>query len=96
MRFLCYGASMLIHHAAEEMDWLVNTRVHPLDVVFTRLCGLIPIYVLGLAQPTGNKVDILPLLYVFAGTVWSVVIHANVRWRFGWLGETGSASALAS
>jgi sterol desaturase/sphingolipid hydroxylase (fatty acid hydroxylase superfamily) len=74
-----------IHHGAEEMDWLVNTRAHPLDVLFTRLCGLIPIYVLGLAQPTGSTVDILPLLYVFAGTVWSFVIHANVRWRFGWL-----------
>lgn len=74
-----------IHHSAEEMDWLVNTRAHPLDIVFTRLCGLIPIYVLGLAQPTGNTVDVLPLLYVLAGTVWSFVIHANVRWRFGWL-----------
>jgi sterol desaturase/sphingolipid hydroxylase (fatty acid hydroxylase superfamily) len=74
-----------IHHSAEEMDWLVNTRAHPLDIVFTRLCGLIPMYVLGLAQPTGNTVDVLPLLYVVAGTVWSFVIHANVRWRFGWL-----------
>jgi sterol desaturase/sphingolipid hydroxylase (fatty acid hydroxylase superfamily) len=74
-----------IHHSAEEMDWLVNTRAHPLDIVFTRLCGLIPIYALGLAQPTGNTVDVLPLLYVLTGTVWSFVIHANVRWRFGWL-----------
>lgn len=74
-----------IHHSAEEMDWLVNTRAHPLDMVFTRLCGLIPIYVLGLAQPMGNTVDLVPLLYGIAGTVWSFVIHANVRWRFGWL-----------
>lgn len=74
-----------IHHSAEEMDWLVNTRAHPLDMVFGRLSGLIPIYVLGLAQPTGNTVDIVPLLYVLAGTVWSFFIHANVRWRFGWL-----------
>lgn len=74
-----------IHHSAEEMDWLVNTRAHPLDMVFTRLCGLIPLYVLGLAQPTGNTVDLVPLLYALVGTVWSFVIHANVRWRFGWL-----------
>ena len=74
-----------IHHSAEEMDWLVNTRAHPLDIVFTRLCGLIPIYVLGFAQPTGNTMDVLPLLYVLTGTVWSFVIHANVRSRFGWL-----------
>lgn len=74
-----------IHHSAEEIDWLVNTRAHPLDMVFTRLCGLIPIYVLGLAQPAGNSVDVLPLLYALVGTIWSFFIHANVRWRFGWL-----------
>ena len=74
-----------IHHSAEEMDWLVNTRAHPLDMVFTRLCGLIPLYVLGLAQPTGNTVDAVPVLFVLAGTVWSFFIHANLRWRFGWL-----------
>lgn len=72
-----------IHHSAEDMDWLVNTRAHPLDMVFTRLCGLIPVYVMGLAQPTGNTVDWVPFLYALVGTVWSFVIHANVRWRFG-------------
>jgi sterol desaturase/sphingolipid hydroxylase (fatty acid hydroxylase superfamily) len=74
-----------IHHSAEEIDWLVNTRAHPLDMVFTRLCGLVPMYVLGLAQPTGNTVDLVPLLYVLVGTLWSFFIHANVCWRFGWL-----------
>lgn len=74
-----------IHHSAEEMDWLVNTRAHPLDMVFSRLCGLIPIYVLGLAQSTGNTVAVVPMLYVLVSTVWAFVIHANVRWRFSWL-----------
>lgn len=74
-----------IHHSAEEMDWLVNTRAHPLDMTFTRFCGFIPIYALGLAQPTGNKVDWVPLMYALVGTVWSFFIHSNVRWRFGWL-----------
>jgi len=74
-----------VHHSAEEMDWLVNTRAHPLDIVFTRFCGLIPIYLLGLAQPSGNTVDVMPVLFPIVGTVSSFVIHANVRWRFGWL-----------
>ena len=74
-----------IHHSAEAIDWLVNTRAHPLDMVLTRLCGLIPIYVLGLAQPTANTLDVVPLLYAIFGTVWSFFIHANVRWRLGWL-----------
>jgi len=74
-----------IHHSAPEMDWLVNTRAHPLDIFFTRLCGLIPLYVIGLAQPTGTTVDLVPILYTLFGTFWSFFIHANVRWRFGWL-----------
>ena len=74
-----------VHHSAQEMDWLVNTRAHPLDMVFIRFCGLVPLYVLGLAQPTDNSVDLLPLVYSIIGTIWGFFIHANVRWRFGWL-----------
>ncbi len=83
-----------IHHSAEEMDWLVNTRAHPLDMVFTRLCGLVPVYVLGLAQPTGSTMDWVPFLYALFGTVWSFVIHANVRWRFGPLESCVSSPAF--
>lgn len=70
-----------VHHSAEEMDWLINTRAHPLDLVFTRACGLIPLYVLGLARPAGASLDWLPLVIVLAGSVWGYVIHANLRWR---------------
>ena len=72
-----------IHHSAEEIDWLVNTRAHPVDMVFTRLCGLTPIYLLGLAQPMGDRLDWMPLLVILTGTVWGFFIHSNVRWRFG-------------
>jgi sterol desaturase/sphingolipid hydroxylase (fatty acid hydroxylase superfamily) len=75
-----------IHHSAEEMDWLVNSRAHPLDMVFTRLCGLIPIYVLGLAQPAAQTVDLVSFLVLFSGTLWGFFIHANLKWRFGALG----------
>ena len=74
-----------IHHSAEEMDWLVNSRAHPVDLVFTRLCGIIPMYLLGLAQPMGNRVDLVPLLVSIIGTAWGFFIHANVKWRLGWL-----------
>ena len=72
-----------IHHSAEEIDWLVNTRAHPVDMVFTRLCGLTPMYLLGLAQPMGDRLDWMPLLVILTGTVWGFFIHSNVRWRFG-------------
>ena len=72
-----------IHHSSEEIDWLVNSRAHPVDLVFTRLCGLVPMYVLGLAQPMGNAFDLTPALVTVAGTFWGFFIHANIRWRFG-------------
>ncbi len=72
-----------IHHSAEEMDFLVNTRTHPVDSVFGRLCGLAPMYLLGLAQPTGVKLDMVPVLFTLVGGLWGFFIHANVRWRFG-------------
>lgn len=74
-----------VHHSAEEIDWLVNTRAHPFDMVFTRLCGFVPLYVLGLAQPAGTAADLAPIVVILVGTFWGFFIHANVRWRFGWL-----------
>ncbi len=74
-----------VHHSSEHIDWLVNTRAHPIDMVFTRLCGLVPIYALGLAGGAP------PMLIVLLGTVWGFFIHANIHWRFGpleWLVAT--------
>lgn len=74
-----------LHHGVEEMDWLVHTRAHPFDLGFTRLCALIPLYLLGLAQPTANSLDLLPILITILGTIWGFFIHANLNWRLGWL-----------
>lgn len=84
-----------IHHSAEEIDWLVNTHAHPFDIVFVRLCGFVPMYALGLARPMlGQSVDVVPLLIMLVGTVWGFFIHANLRWRFGWLGLVVSTPAF--
>jgi sterol desaturase/sphingolipid hydroxylase (fatty acid hydroxylase superfamily) len=74
-----------IHHSSEEIDWLVNTRAHPLDMFFGRFTGLVPLYLLGLAQPTADSADIVPLLYSVVGTIWSFWVHANMNWRFGFV-----------
>lgn len=74
-----------IHHSAKEMDWLVNTRAHPVDLVLTRLCGYVPIYALGLAQWQVNRVDWVPALVALVSGMWGYFLHANVRFRFGWL-----------
>ena len=72
-----------IHHSAEHMDWLVNTRTHPFDSVFTYFSGLAPVYLLGLAQTTGSPVDPTVSILIIFGTAWTFFIHANIRVRLG-------------
>jgi sterol desaturase/sphingolipid hydroxylase (fatty acid hydroxylase superfamily) len=79
-----------VHHSAEEVDFLVSSKGHPVDLVFTRLCEFIPMYVLGLAGPTAGGTAI-PLTVVIVGSLWGFFIHSNVTWRFGpleWLIST--------
>lgn len=68
-----------IHHSATDVDFLTNTRAHPLDIVFPRIVGFIPVLALGL---TGGSPTVTALVLV-VGTLWGFFIHANVRWRFG-------------
>lgn len=80
-----------IHHSARQLDFMVNTRAHPVDLVFVRLCGLVPLYILGLASPLTASGSLVPVLIVLAATLWGFVIHANLRWRLGpleWLVST--------
>jgi sterol desaturase/sphingolipid hydroxylase (fatty acid hydroxylase superfamily) len=80
-----------IHHSAEEVDYLVSTRAHPVDMVFSRLCELTPMYVLGLASPVAFNGSLVPIVVTLVGTFWGFFIHANVTWRFGpleWLVST--------
>ena len=72
-----------VHHSAEHLNFLVNTRAHPIDVVFTRLCGLPLLYATGLASTVGPHPALIPAFVLFTGSLWSFFIHANVRWRFG-------------
>ena len=72
-----------IHHSPEHIDFLVNSRAHPIDLVFGRFCAFVPLYVVGLAQPAGMAGSLTPILVILASTVWGFFIHANVRWRFG-------------
>jgi sterol desaturase/sphingolipid hydroxylase (fatty acid hydroxylase superfamily) len=74
-----------IHHSAQEVDFLVNSRAHPVDMVFGRFCGLVPIYVLGLGGPVGPESSVVPVVATLFASVWGFFIHANLRWRFGQL-----------
>ena len=81
---------MFIYHATV----FPLTRAHPLDICFSRLCGLLPLYLLGLAQPMGNTVDMVPLLYALIGTILSFFVHANISWRFGLLEQLVTTPAF--
>ncbi|RZL06119.1 MAG: sterol desaturase family protein, partial [Rubrivivax sp.] len=73
-----------VHHSPTELDWLVNTRAHPLDLVFARAVSAVPIVVLGIRQ--GNDgLDAAVAIYLALTTLWAFFVHTNLKWRLGWL-----------
>jgi sterol desaturase/sphingolipid hydroxylase (fatty acid hydroxylase superfamily) len=80
-----------VHHSPEHVYFLVSSRAHPVDFVFIRLCGLIPIYLLGLGAPQSVQGTLVATLVMLLVTVWGFFIHANIRVRLGpleWLVAT--------
>lgn len=49
------------------------------------IAALVPVYLIGLAQPSDSSPDLLPMLYTIIAITWSFFVHANVNWRLGWL-----------
>ena len=72
-----------VHHSARHVGFLVNTRAHPVDLVFTRLCGFTLLFATGLAGAAGSKPDLVVAAILFIGSIWSYFIHANIRVRLG-------------
>jgi sterol desaturase/sphingolipid hydroxylase (fatty acid hydroxylase superfamily) len=73
-----------VHHSPTQMDWLVNTRAHPLDLAFARVVSALPLMVLGLRQPGGDMEGIVAVTLTLT-TLWAFVVHGNLRCRLGWL-----------
>jgi len=67
-----------IHHSSSQLDWLAGSRLHLVDIVITRAVSFIPLFVVGFS-------DAAMTIYVVLVSFQAVLIHANVRWRFGWL-----------
>lgn len=74
-----------IHHSATDVDWLTSSRTHPVDMIFTRMCGFFLIYVSGLARQGAATQSIAIAALMMLTMIWGFFIHANVKWRFGWL-----------
>jgi sterol desaturase/sphingolipid hydroxylase (fatty acid hydroxylase superfamily) len=65
-----------IHHSSQEMDWLVNVRVHPADKMLSDCVQLIPATFLGFSP--------LPLLaFAILLGVQGFLSHSNLRTNFG-------------
>jgi sterol desaturase/sphingolipid hydroxylase (fatty acid hydroxylase superfamily) len=65
-----------VHHSAEELDWLVSFRVHPVDMILSKGLSLVPVFTFGFSEWT---IGVYTLLYQ-----WQAVLnHANVRIGFG-------------
>lgn len=74
-----------VHHSAEQIDWLTSSRAHPIDLLFTRLCGYTLVSGVGLAQPGTLSGSVAVSLLTVVTIFWGFFIHANLKWRFGWL-----------
>ncbi|WP_254451803.1 sterol desaturase family protein [Duganella vulcania] len=71
-----------VHHKPEHLYFLINTHAHPVDMVVTRLFGMTPLYILGLAGASASG-SATPALVIIIGTVWGFFIHSNLRVRLG-------------
>jgi sterol desaturase/sphingolipid hydroxylase (fatty acid hydroxylase superfamily) len=65
-----------VHHSAEEMDWLVGFRFHPVDLFLLRIASIGPLVALHVT-PAAFGVFVA----VSAWQGW--LVHANVRMPYG-------------
>lgn len=72
-----------IHHGAEHVYFLTSAHAHPFDEAFGRLCGVIPLYMLGVASPLTPTGSMIPALIVIIMKMWGFFIHSNLRLRLG-------------
>jgi sterol desaturase/sphingolipid hydroxylase (fatty acid hydroxylase superfamily) len=67
-----------VHHSTQTMDWLAGSRMHVVEIVALRGLTIIPMYALGFHEWALKAY----ILYIY---IHSTLIHANVRFDFGWL-----------
>ena len=65
-----------VHHSAKTMDWLAGSRQHMFELVFTRICVLAPLFVLGFSEGVMSA-------YIIIVGFQAVFNHANVHLPWG-------------
>ena len=65
-----------VHHSAEELDWLIAFRFHPIDLLLMRVATLAPVVALNISPAA--------VAFFVAVGVWQAwLVHANVRISYG-------------
>ncbi|MEY4766318.1 MAG: hypothetical protein RI907_2991, partial [Pseudomonadota bacterium] len=65
-----------VHHSAKTMDWIAGSRMHMLELIFTRVCVLGPLFVLGFDKSVMDA-------YIIVVGFQAVFNHANVHLPWG-------------
>lgn len=65
-----------VHHSAKTMDWLAGSRMHMLELIFTRVAVLGPLYVFGFEKSVMDA-------YIIVVGFQAVFNHANVHLPWG-------------
>ena len=65
-----------VHHSAKTMDWLAGSRMHMLELIFTRVAVLGPLYVCGFEKSVMDA-------YIIVVGFQAVFNHANVHLPWG-------------
>jgi sterol desaturase/sphingolipid hydroxylase (fatty acid hydroxylase superfamily) len=67
-----------VHHSARKMDWVAGSRMHVFEIVLLRAFTTVPMYFMGYAESALYA-------YIFFVYLFSVFVHSNVRFHFGFL-----------
>ena len=67
-----------VHHSTRSMDWLAGSRMHFVDIFFTRMLVYLPLYALGFQGA---------VLYTYVAiiAIHAVMNHTNTRLPYGFL-----------
>ena len=67
-----------VHHSATAMDWLASSRINFFEILITRTCIFLPLYLLGFSYEALAG-------YIALFHFQAVFIHANFGMNFGFL-----------
>ncbi|MEQ1932893.1 MAG: sterol desaturase family protein [Fimbriimonadaceae bacterium] len=76
-----------VHHTVLDMTWSAASRAHPVDFFLTIVGANLPALALG--------IDLTPIaLFVVLERFYTVLLHANLRWDWGWFSRIIASPCL--